>query len=222
MGTKRLRSPYRLPTRKFSAAWIPAGTLVLLIALGASAGPERESVAGEKAQEEPAWRESLAYTVGEGTYWWTSNAEHMGEGVEPPAYGTAWEYGVGKTSVRGCLFSETDEGPRLEWEFFQAWDPAEQSLYSWQTTESGGVGSGYAVPVGIGDTGEMVQTFVWPDGTEQRIRHEAIHAHQDTMVTRSFNWIDGEWKPRRTYTWIRRAGDPQEKCANLARGADGS
>jgi hypothetical protein len=42
------------------------------------------------------------------------------------------------------------------------------------------------------------------------------------MVTRSFNWIDGEWKPRRTYTWIRRAGDPQEKCANLARGADGS
>jgi hypothetical protein len=222
MGTKRLHRSDRLPTRTGAAAWIPAGLVVLLIALGASAGPERESVAGEKAQEEPAWRESLAYTVGEGTYWWTSNAEHMGEGVEPPAYGTAWEYGVGKTSVRGCLFSETDEGPRLEWEFFQAWDPAEQALYSWQTTESGGVGALYGTAARVGETSEMIQTFVWPDGTEEWIRHEADQVHQDTMVTRSFKKVEDGWRPRRTYTWIRRAGDPQQKCANLARVAGGS
>jgi len=222
MGTKRLRRPDRLPTRPSRAALIPAGTVVLLVALGASAGPQREFVAGEKAQEDPPWREALEYTVGDGTYWWTSNAEHMGEGAEPPAYGTAWEYGVGKTSVRGCLFAESEDGPVLQWEFFQAWDPAEQALYSYQSTESGGVGAGYGTAVLLGETSEMIQTFVWPDGTRQRVRHEADHVHQDTMVTRSFEEVEDGWRPRRTYTWIRRAGDPQEKCANLARVTGGS
>jgi hypothetical protein len=222
MGTKRLHRSDRLPTRTGAAAWIPAGLVVLLIALGGSAGPEQEPAAGQKEQEDPPWREALDYQVGNGTYWWTSNAEHMGDGAEAPAYGTAYEYGVGKTSVRGCLFAESEGGPVLQWEFFQAWDPAEQALYSYQSTESGGVGAGYGTAARVGETSEMIQTFVWPDGTEERIRHEADQVHQDTMVTRSFEKVEDGWRPRRTYTWIRRAGDAQEKCANLARVTGGS
>lgn len=166
------------------------------------------------------WREALAYRVGEGdSYWWTSNAEHAGDGAEPRAFGQAWVWGVGAVSAHGCLFSETDDGAALEWSFFQAWDPERQALYSYQSTASGTFGVGWEVPVPVGHTSEMEQTFVAPDGTHSRLRHETDYVHADTMVTRSYDRDEasGEWTPRRTYTWVRRDGDPRDMCPALPR-----
>lgn len=167
------------------------------------------------------WREALAYRVGEGnTYWWTSNAEYAEDGAEPDAFGQAWVWGVGAVSAHGCLFSETDDGPALAWSFFQAWDPERQALFSYQSAASGMFGVGWEAPVPIGHTSEMEQTFVAPDGTRSGLRHETDYVHADTMVTRSYDRDEssGEWTPRRTYTWVRRAGAPRELCPGLARG----
>lgn len=169
-----------------------------------------------RAQETPIWRKAFDYTVGHGTYWWTSNAAYAAKGEEPPAFGTAWVHGYGGTSVRGCLFAETDGGPVLQWEFFQAWDPEKEALFSWQTQASGGVGVGYSTVAGVGEAATMEQTFAWPGGSELRIRHEAEHVHQDTMITRSFHMVDGDWQPRRTYTWVRRSGSAYDFCPNLS------
>lgn len=166
---------------------------------------------------EPApWGEALAYRAGDGRqYWWTSNAAYAAGGGEPRAFGTAWVWGHGGTSLHGCLFAETDDGPSLQWVFFQAWDPAAQALLSYQATGDGAIGVGHETPALLGGTAEMEQTFRWPDGSTQRMRHLSEHVHQDTMVTRSFSWEDGEWTPRRTYTWVRRPGDPRELCPVL-------
>ena len=169
------------------------------------------------------WREALAYRVGEGegdTYWWTSNAEYAEDGTEPRAFGQAWVWGVGAVSAHGCLFSETDDGPALAWTFFQAWDPERQALYSYQSAASGMFGVGWETPVPVGHTSEMEQTFVAPDGTRSRLRHETDYVHADTMVTRSNSWDEtsGDWTPGRTYTWVRHDGDPRDLCPGLARG----
>lgn len=180
----------------------------------------RGQMGGAVMFEGSDWREALAYRVGEGdTYWWTSNAEYAGDGAEPRAFGQAWVWGVGAVSAHGCLFSETDDGPALAWTFFQAWDPERQALYSYQSAASGRFGVGWEVPVPIGHTSEMEQTFVAPDGARSRLRHETDYVHADTMVTRSYDLDDasGEWTPRRTYTWVRRAGDPRDLCPGLAR-----
>lgn len=97
-------------------------------------GPERDL-------EAPApWKETLSYRVGDGTYWWTSNAAYAADGKEAPAYGTAWTYGIGGASAHGCLFAETADGDLLQWEFYQAWDPIRRQFYSHQTAPAGAVG----------------------------------------------------------------------------------
>ncbi len=75
---------------------------------------ENEALMGGAVKFEGSdWREALAYRVGEGdTYWWTSNAAYAGDGGEHRAFGQAWGWGVGAVSAHGCLFSETEDGPR--------------------------------------------------------------------------------------------------------------
>lgn len=103
---------------------------------------------------------------------------------------------------------------------FQAWDAERQALYSHQSAASGTFGVGWEVLMPIGHTSEMKQTFVAPDGTRSRLRHETDYVHADTMVTRSYDRDEAsrEWTPRRTYTWVRRDGNPRKLCPGLARG----
>lgn len=214
MSNSSTSAPARRPGGQGPRGRVAA--LAVLVGLGALVATGSSGDRPGASQETPSWREAFDYTVGDGTYWWTSNAAYLKDGDVAPAYGTAWVHGYGGTSVRGCLFAETEQGPALQWEFFQGWDPARQALYSWQTTQTGAIGAGYGAPAGPGETEEMEQTFTWPDGTEVRVKHEAEHVHRDTMVTRSFNWVDGAWQPRRTYTWVRRTGDALDLCPNLA------
>lgn len=212
-------SPSFRRAKRFAAVAVVGGFLLLVLPTHAPAQEQEPLLRlGVVQYEGSDWREALAYRVGEGdTYWWTSNAEHTAGGDEPAAFGQAWVWSLGATAAHGCLFSETDDGPVLAWTFFQAWDPGRGELFSWQSNASGTFGVGWERPVPVGHTSEMEQTFVARDGTRTRLRHETDYVHADTMVTRSFDWDAAaeDWTLRRTYTWVRRGGDPERLCPGI-------
>jgi len=44
------------------------------------------------------------------------------------------------------------------------------------------------------------QTFAGVDGTRIRVLHESRH-EGDRDIDQSYVWEEGEWQPRRSYTW---------------------
>jgi hypothetical protein len=155
------------------------------------------------------WRAHVASQVSDGSIWWTSNQEYVEIDGGIDAFGMRFEAIPGGVAARGCLWSiRGDETLRPSWEFFMAWDPIEEQAMLYQVSPGGTFGFGHRR---IDENGLEVaeQTFRDASGQEFKVRHETRTVDEDTREGGSFDWVDGEWIPRRSYQWVRRPGaDP--------------
>ena len=150
-----------------------------------------------------AWKAHLERLTRDGSWWWTSNAAHAeADGID--AFATRYRLEPGGIASQGCLWGmRAGSVTGVYWRFFQGWDASVARPFYFQSNDAGATGFGHETRRD-GDVHEMEQDFVMGDGAPSRMRHRTTFTGQDTMVTASFDWQDGQWQPRRTYTWIRR------------------
>lgn len=141
-----------------------------------------------------------------GDGWWTaSNAEYRARDDRlPDYYAMRFELAPGGYASVGCMWGGRDGellGPF--WLFQSTWDPAEEAVRLYQVTPTGMVAQGHgALTGGEDEEEEAIQEIHRPGQEPSRIRHLASHPDPDTLVTRSFDWRDGRWIPRRHDVWI--------------------
>ena len=149
------------------------------------------------------WKADLVRIVGDA--WITSNEAYVSEAEPAVAYGTAMRLQPGGLSATGCLWSiRPDDTSRIEWRFFQAWDPVREQGMLYQSSAGGMVGFGHFQRV-EGEP-DLVQDFNGPAGPSFRAGHYETWEGEGTRVSRSVNWDEGRWAPRREYIWHR---DPE-------------
>ena len=164
--------------------------------------PARHDVV-EPSRSITAWKEHLEFLTRDGSWWWTTNAEYAtDDGVD--AFGMRYVPVPGNVASRGCLWGiRAAEHLAVAWHFFQAWDPSANAPFFHQSAPSGamGMGTGWTLE---GDSHTQEQVFLFPDGTTSRVSHRTVRIGPDTMITESQVWAEGQWVPRRSYTWVRR------------------
>lgn len=156
-----------------------------------------------------AAREHLAFLASGSGTWLTDNAAYRTPANgEDEQYGMRYLNGTAGATQQGCLFGVTaGRPPQLYWRFFTSWDPTAGKLLVHQVAPSGVIGIGHESAA----DGVAEQTFAGPDGRTFEVRHRTLKPHPDTLVTESFDRVDGQWEPRRSYRWIR-----QPTAANTA------
>jgi hypothetical protein len=87
------------------------------------------------------------------------------------------------------------------WQFLIYWHPARQVAVILQVSASGVVGEGTIRQREGGTVAE--QEFHSMDGGSRRIRHESEVGPMERR-DRSSDWVEGSWRPGRSYTWRRR------------------
>jgi hypothetical protein len=176
--------------------------MVAGLALSVLAVPAPPPTVAAPQAEVPAWlTRAMAAMVGR---WTADNAAYRSDREPADAYGITWEWGAGRQSVVGRLYTvtggrETD----LHWQFRVFWHPGERRAVVQQFGSHGVVGIGELKPL-VDDTAgtEADQRFYSLDGSSARVRH--VETMRDGVrQTASFDWVDGAWQPRRTYTWRR-------------------
>lgn len=155
-----------------------------------------------------AFRADLERLARDGSWWWASNEGKESRPDAPDAYGVRYWIEPGGVSASGCLWSIAGGAvAAVHWRFFQAWDAAEGKPFFYQSHTSGTLtGMGYLTSRD-GLESVIEQRFVGPDGNLGRIRHRSTWPGEDTHVTESASWSDGEWTPQRSDTWERRTTD---------------
>ncbi len=179
------------------------------IVAGAGAGVGAQAALAQGAEDAglARWKAHLEFRTRGGTVWWTSNAAYEEEDGGIDAYLMRFDMVPGGLAAEGCLWGERDGevvGPF--WKFFMGWDPVEGKGLVYQASPGGMVGNGHATSPEEGLT-IAEQVFRTPDGATASVRHETREPDADTDESRSFDGVDGEWVPRRTYTWHRREAD---------------
>lgn len=165
--------------------------------------------AGSASAQQPEWRKHLAYLAAGSGVWVTSNAQYRQPG-EPPEYAMGYRLGAGGLAVTGCLWGRDAGQAPVFWQFFSAWDPLEKKVLVYQASPSGTVGIGHETfedEVAVAE-----QIFVTPGGDRSRTLHRAVRVDADTYETTSFHHDGREWKPRRTYRWIRQPAGTASAC----------
>lgn len=203
-------TPMRPGTPVASNAIRPPGsrTLVaavcgLLVACAVLATPIPSAPAENQAI--PDWYlRDIEDKTRDGGVWIADNSAYREEDGGIDAFGIEWRAGIGGKSMVGRLFSLRD-GQELatHWEFRMFWHPVDREAMAYQFGVDGTVGWGVATPGPDESSSIIEQTFASPDGTVTRVRHET-RTEGDRDIGHSFNWVDGEWQPRRTYTWVLR------------------
>ena len=110
-----------------------------------------------------------------------------------------WKSGFDGMTMTGRLFG-LDGGKETPafWEFRQYWHPGRQEAVVEQFGWGGAFGIGTLTRDAVAE-----QTICNADGTTSQIGHRSEMPDADTRVQASFDIVDGAWRPRRTYTWIR-------------------
>lgn len=150
----------------------------------------------------PQWYlDDIEFLARDGGRWVASNAEYKSGNDPMDAYVIEWTKGYAG-AMTGRLFGVRDgEETGDFWQMRQYWDPGKGEAVLTQFGFGGDVGIGRAwMEDGVN---KSEQTFYAPDGTIAGIGHIARNPDADTHVTESFDIVDGEWRPRRTYTWKR-------------------
>lgn len=188
------------------------GVAVALASYAAAVGyavPERE--AQDPTME--SWKAHLEFLTAGSRVLIASNEEHrtVGSG-QPVAYGQAFRLVAGDVAGRGCLWSVLPDGStRLEWDFLVGWDTEAAAPFVFQSSRDGDVGFGHVTSID-GPESETIQTFEFANGAGFRGRHHTTEAAPDTLTTRSFQMVDGEWQPGRTDRWIRQPEGAEAPC----------
>ena len=165
----------------------------------------RQASGPTSATELERWKNNLEFLTRGESVWWSSNARYLEEDGGTDAYLIAYRIRPGALSADGCLWGER-AGETLGpfWDFFMGWDPEAGQGLVYQSSPAGAVGSGYWTPGADASASHADQTFLWPDGSVERVRHVSRTPGASTQVDSSFNRVGGEWVARRTYTWERR------------------
>ena len=178
--------------------------------------PARPDVTRNAPPPPPEWllAEMDRLVTPEGQAWITDNSAYMSEEEAWEQYGIEWHWEADSTAITGRLFGLVGGEDRATfWDMRLSWEEDRQVARIWQKhTSSGAVGDGAMRATGNGIETEGIQTFTSPTGATTRVRHLSTTT-EDTHDTRSFDWVDGEWQPRRRYVWTKqplRAGAPAQ------------
>lgn len=154
----------------------------------------------ETSAPAPQWYlDDIAFLTRGSGRWVTSNADYMSENEPMEAYVIEWRKGYAN-SMTGRLFAIVEGKETGDyWRFRQYWHPGEGKAVLEQFGFGGAAGLG--VIWREGDKMKTVQTFYPPQGAPALNGHIAYNPDAETHVTESYNIVDGEWRPNRTYTW---------------------
>jgi hypothetical protein len=170
----------------------------LLLIGGLLAGSDPSSLPAQA--QPPRWflDEVTGATAGTGR-WIADNRVYTGPDEPADEYGLEWRQGPGGVSMMGRLFGLRD-GREIAtyWQFLFYWHPARQVAVILQVSASGVVGEGTIREREGGTVAEQV--FHSMDGGSRRIRHESEVGPTERR-DRSSDWVEGSWRPGRSYTW---------------------
>jgi hypothetical protein len=171
----------------------------------ASVAMAADVFAADAVVEMPDWlKNDMTRLVAAGDRWITDNGAYRSVNEPADAYGLEWQWGLGNQSVTGRLFGlASGREIGTYWQFRIYWHAGRREAVALQWGVDGTVGEGTSRQTGNGDEIEMIQTFTGPDGSSSRTRHLATTT-ETVHDTRSFDFADGQWKPRRNYVWHRR------------------
>jgi hypothetical protein len=122
----------------------------------------------------------------------------------PAAPATPAEEAGAPPEWAGRLFGLKDgKEENTFWEFRSVWHPGEKKAYAYQYGGDGTLGVG-VMEHRKGNRTRSDQTFFRPDGSSDRVGHEAWFDEDGAQHTHSFDiQEDGTWKKRRFYIWKR-------------------
>ncbi len=175
--------------------------LSLIILLSGTAWSQTEA---DKPQEPPEWLSAHMDFLSQGSgCWQTSNAEYQSDDELFDTYYNHWQAGIGGTThLKGRLYGQTGDQMSADfWDFISYWDGNQGQAVVLQLGRNGIVGDGSMWQVAAGRFVQE-QVFSLPDGRTWKTRHDLEEAGE-SFITTSLDWEDGEWKQRRTYTWLR-------------------
>lgn len=159
----------------------------------------------------PEWfRDDVRALSADGGVWVADNAAYRSEDEPFDAYGITWTSSFDDTTLSGRLYGLRDGvDVGTFWEFRQYWDPLRGVAVLEQFGHGGMVGIGTAKP---GEDGVMVsdQTFARPGGPSWRSGHRNRFLGTGRYETRSFDIVDGAWKAKRVYVWVRQGTEPRD------------
>lgn len=174
---------------------------------------------GQESSPIPDWiKDDWAFRAAEGGIWIAGNEAYQSEQEPYDAYGIHWYYGLGKNSFKGQLYGITSgEKSGVFWEFFEYWDPATKTWVLTQINGSGMVGVGSQRLDSL-NRFVSVQHFADLRGVQFDAGHKAW-VEGDSLHTKSYDIIDGQWKDRRYYLW-KRAVPAKEEIPDYWEGID--
>lgn len=178
------------------AAVFAAALLSMLSTLGPAA---------DNAGPVPAWFDDhLVELAADGDRWVADNTEYRSVNEPEEFYVTQWRRGLGR-SLTGRLYAIVD-GRETEdyWRYQVYWDPIVGEARVTQFSRGGAVGSGTLVKVD--DDFFLDQQFSVPEGARWRTLHRTTFA-SGVQLSRSYDWQNGSWVPKRSYRWERRAAE---------------
>jgi hypothetical protein len=135
--------------------------------------------------------------------WVADNSEFKSNDEPYDVYAIEWEWGPLKNNIYGKLYGIKDSAEVATfWEFHQYWDRQLGEAVVVQIGWSNTIGKGVLIPLANNEL-DLVQTFVFGDGTQRQERHLYEMPDENTQITTSFSQEGKEWKKKRTYTWIK-------------------
>lgn len=155
----------------------------------------------EKDTSIPQWVKDnwATHTQADGI-WITDNSQYKSEQEPFDAYGMEWEWGLGKSSLKGRLYCIQDgKDVGTVWQFLNFWDPELKAQQMVQIGSDGTLGQGRMELQSDGST-KSSEKFVSPGGGSFEAGHHSWFENGE-MHTQSFNIVDGEWSKRRFYVW---------------------
>lgn len=170
---------------------------------------EEEKQSARATTPAPQWYlDDIERLTRDGGRWIASNEDYQNDDEPFEAYGIEWEKGYAN-SITGRLFAIQDgEETGDFWRFRQYWHAGKGKAVVEQFGFGGAIGVGAVWPED--DAFRMVQTFYGPDGSAREAGHLSDYPDNDTHLTQSFDIVDGEWTPRRLYTWKRQPASDAE------------
>lgn len=149
----------------------------------------------------PAWYVQELSQLSQGSGLWVAdNTPFKGEAETHDAYAVEWRMTPDRRGLTGRLFGLAGRTRSADlWQFRIHWDAKQRQAIVQQFSTSGTIG--YGTLNGFDRATLTDQTFTAPDGRQWRELHHAWFEGK-VHVTRSFEWHDGSWMPKRSYRWL--------------------
>jgi hypothetical protein len=147
--------------------------------------------------------DEIEFLTRDGGRWITDNSEYVSEQETDDAYGIEWRKSFDGFAMAGRLVGlNGGKETNTYWEFRVYWHPGRGEAVAEQFGWGGGLGVGTVRPMAEGGM-QWEQTFYSPAQSQHSEGHRSDNPDANTHVTHSFSIVDGEWRPRRSYSWIR-------------------